>query len=166
MTSVEEPVLDWPSVNESWTGIRDESGSIPSREKDPRSDSCFPTDQTGALQIHILIVEDNAADVLLIRRAIANAGLNAEIHIVGDGEAAIRAFDAYDADLALTCPDLVILDIKLSQKAGRRGPRTRAKFPALFWHPGYRRIHFRRPKRSGSRGKIRSGCLISANRLR
>ena len=65
-----------------------------------------------------MIVEDNAADVLLIRRAIANAGLNAEIQIVENGEAAIRAFDAYDADPALTCPGLVILDINLPRRPG------------------------------------------------
>jgi len=69
--------------------------------------------------VHILIVEDNRADLFLIRESIANAHVDAEIHVVSDGEMAIRWLDHADQDLTAPCPSLVILDINLPKKPGR-----------------------------------------------
>lgn len=68
--------------------------------------------------MHVLIVEDNAADVFLIRRAIKAAQLNLNLHVVRDGEQAIRFFDAADLDEAAPHPALVVLDINLPKKQG------------------------------------------------
>jgi CheY-like chemotaxis protein len=48
--------------------------------------------------LNILIVDDNPPDVYLIREAIQSADIRAEIHVVHDGEAAIRFFETADAD--------------------------------------------------------------------
>jgi chemotaxis family two-component system response regulator Rcp1 len=64
-----------------------------------------------------LIVEDNPADVLLIRQAIKSACVNADLHIVRDGEQAVRYFDDVDGDRAPR-PALVVLDINLPRKQG------------------------------------------------
>ena len=63
-------------------------------------------------------MEDNSADVLLIRRALRISCPDAELHCVTDGQQAIRVFEALDADHSLPCPSLVILDINLPRHPG------------------------------------------------
>lgn len=67
----------------------------------------------------ILIVEDNRADVFLIRESIEKARLDADLYVVQDGEKAIRFFDQADQDPSAPCPVLVLLDINLPKKPGR-----------------------------------------------
>lgn len=64
------------------------------------------------------MVEDNSADLLLIRRAIRAAHPGAEIQIATDGQQAIRVFEALDRDESAPCPGLMILDINLPKKPG------------------------------------------------
>ncbi len=66
----------------------------------------------------ILIVEDNPADVALMRRAIVAAEVAADIHVVYDGKAATDYFDAADAHTETPRPDLVVLDLNLPKKNG------------------------------------------------
>jgi chemotaxis family two-component system response regulator Rcp1 len=63
-------------------------------------------------------VEDNSADVFLIRAAIKAADIEADPRVVRDGEQAIRFFDEVDGDVLAPCPVLVILDINLLRKQG------------------------------------------------
>lgn len=56
--------------------------------------------------------------MFLIRAAIAAANVPADLHVVKDGEQAIRFFDQADGDAAIPCPALVILDINLPRKQG------------------------------------------------
>jgi two-component system, chemotaxis family, response regulator Rcp1 len=106
------------------------SGSNPNPEKDPLSASPSPCEDRAAKRLRILIVEDNAADVFLIRQAIKAANMQTDIHVVKDGEQAVRFFDEADRDHGAPCPDLAILDINLPRKQGdevlqhmRRSPR-------------------------------------------
>lgn len=64
-------------------------------------------------------MEDNRADVFLIREAIASARVEAEISVVHDGDNAIRLLEQADADPRGGRPDLVILDINLPKRSGR-----------------------------------------------
>jgi DNA-binding response OmpR family regulator len=66
----------------------------------------------------VLIVEDNKADVFLICEAIQAQNLDVDLHIVSDGEKAIRFVDQADHDDGAPCPALVILDINLPKKSG------------------------------------------------
>lgn len=63
-------------------------------------------------------MEDNEADVFLIQEAIMAKKLPMTLHVVRDGEQAMRYFDEADADVSATCPALVILDINLPKKQG------------------------------------------------
>ncbi|MDQ6759633.1 MAG: response regulator [Acidobacteriota bacterium] len=63
-------------------------------------------------------MEDNVADVFLIREALESAGIQAEIHVVTDGQKAVRFFDEADGSDAAPCPALVILDVNLPKKNG------------------------------------------------
>jgi len=67
----------------------------------------------------IVVVEDNRADVFLIRESIEGAGIDARVDVVHDGEKAIQIFEQIDADTCEPCPALVILDINLPKRPGR-----------------------------------------------
>jgi len=66
----------------------------------------------------VLVVDDNDADVALIQDAIQAADLALTVHVVKDGDEAVRFFDRADTDNDLTPPDLVILDINLPKRPG------------------------------------------------
>lgn len=65
-----------------------------------------------------MIVEDNKADVFLIREAIEQSGVNADIDVLRDGYAARTYFQAADADETVFCPDLILLDLNLPKISG------------------------------------------------
>jgi CheY-like chemotaxis protein len=65
-----------------------------------------------------MIVEDNPADLLLIREAIDGVQIEAELHSVRDGDAATQFFDAIDTDANEQVPNLVLLDMNLPKKGG------------------------------------------------
>jgi CheY-like chemotaxis protein len=95
------------------------SGSNQNPGGDPFSISPSLSEETPAsARRQILIVEDNQADVYLIRRAIEATKLPIDVHVVTDGQQAIRFFDQVAADLSEPCPDIVILDINLPKKQG------------------------------------------------
>ena len=62
----------------------------------------------------ILVVDDSAADVRLLREAVREATINAELHAVEDGEQAL-AYLRRGAER----PDLVLLDLNLPRRDGR-----------------------------------------------
>jgi len=64
------------------------------------------------------VIEDNSADVFLIREAIESVKLNAELNVLTDGEKAIRFLESADRDSSIEVPDVVILDINLPKKHG------------------------------------------------
>jgi chemotaxis family two-component system response regulator Rcp1 len=84
---------------------------------------------------HVLIVEDDEADLFLIQEAIDAKKLPIELHVVKDGEQAVRFFDQADRDTSAPCPALVVLDINLPKKQGsevlkhmRGSPKCRHAF--------------------------------------
>src|SRR5215469_3006028 len=66
----------------------------------------------------ILVVEDNRADVFLIREALETAQVDADVRVVRDGLQATQFFDDADADENAPCLDLVLLDMNLPKKRG------------------------------------------------
>ncbi|MCC6861010.1 MAG: response regulator [Bryobacterales bacterium] len=100
------------------------SGSNPSPGKGPPSPSPSPSEPSaGRRRPRILLVEDNGADVFLIRESLQAAQLHADLHILPDGEKAIRFFEDADADPSAPCPDLVLLDINLPRRSGHEVAR-------------------------------------------
>ena len=63
--------------------------------------------------LHILLVEDNAADVLLVREAIRNSNVKADVLIAYDGEQALRLL----VELKFR-PDLIVLDLNVPKFNG------------------------------------------------
>ena len=65
----------------------------------------------------ILVVEDNPADVYLIRSALAEHGIDAQVEVLSDGERA-RTFARDLQEGTEAWPDLVLLDINLPKIDG------------------------------------------------
>jgi len=86
---------------------------------------------------HILFVEDNKADIFLVEEALLMHGVDASIHTVMDGEAAIRYISRAEVD-EVPAPQLVLLDLNLPKKSGQdvlayiRGSQKFADLPVLI----------------------------------
>jgi len=65
----------------------------------------------------LLLVEDNPADVFLVKEAMREEGLACEFHAVEDGEKAMAFMDRMDAGDEAP-PDLLLLDLNVPRKSG------------------------------------------------
>jgi CheY-like chemotaxis protein len=117
MRNIQVPGWAWPFAGESWIASVAGSGSNPHPGKDPHSGSRSHSERFDPGH-DILIVEDNSADVYLIRTALESAGIRARVHLARDGEQAMRYFDQLDGSAERPCPALVILDINLPKRHG------------------------------------------------
>jgi len=77
----------------------------------------------------ILLAEDNRGDVLLIRRALAEHGIEHELHMVHDGEAAITFLSRIGEPGGVACLDLVLLDLNLPKVNGSQILRALRSHP-------------------------------------
>lgn len=68
--------------------------------------------------VHILLVEDNEGDILLIEEAFEKARLVNNITVVRNGEAAIQFLLKEGDYFNVKPPDLIILDVNLPRKNG------------------------------------------------
>jgi DNA-binding response OmpR family regulator len=69
-------------------------------------------------KIKILIVEDNEADVVLIKESLKLISADPDIVCVNDGERAIHYLSDKDEDQEGSGPGLVLLDINLPRQSG------------------------------------------------
>ena len=67
---------------------------------------------------HILLVEDNSADIYLLRHALRDAGLEVELTIIGDGAEALAFARGQGKYAAAPIPDLAVLDLNLPKAGG------------------------------------------------
>ncbi len=67
----------------------------------------------------VLLVDDNPADVVLAREALAGSAHRSQISSVGDGEEAMAFLNRKGQYAEVIRPDLVILDLNLPRKDGR-----------------------------------------------
>lgn len=75
-------------------------------------------EQPGARPLHIFIVEDNDADVLLVREALKHSGLRFQLTHVLDGEQAVRWLKSVGRDPTMPPPQLIILDLSIPKLDG------------------------------------------------
>src|SRR4051794_19827383 len=66
----------------------------------------------------ILLVEDNRADVSLIRQSLKEHNVRHELMVVSDGDTAFDFIEKVDADASVRCPDVVLLDLNLPKRGG------------------------------------------------
>jgi CheY-like chemotaxis protein len=72
----------------------------------------------GQKPLSILLVEDNPADVTLVREALDEHAVEADLIVISNGEDAFRFIDAVALGTA-ACPSLIILDLNLPRRSGR-----------------------------------------------
>jgi two-component system response regulator len=70
-------------------------------------------------QPEVLLVDDNPADVDLMREILGSSKRRYHVSSVGDGEEAIAFLHRRGKYTDAPCPDLVILDLNLPRKDGR-----------------------------------------------
>lgn len=73
---------------------------------------------TSVPALQILLAEDNAADVLLVQEVLKEEGIACTLHVMKDGEQAIKFIDGLDGDPAALPLDLVLLDMHLPKRDG------------------------------------------------
>jgi CheY-like chemotaxis protein len=66
----------------------------------------------------ILLVEDNPADVYLLRQALDGAGLNVELTVIEDGGEALAFGRRQGKYAAVPIPDLAVIDLNLPKSGG------------------------------------------------
>lgn len=87
------------------------------------------------MTMHLLLIEDNPADVRLVREALAESGVRVELHWVPSGE---EALGFLHKDAAFPCaptPDLVLLDLNLPGLSGHEVLARIKTDPALLSIP-------------------------------
>ncbi len=107
-------------------------------------------------RVKVLLVEDNAADVLLVEEAMQEAGVNAELTVAIDGEAALAALTGSERLAAEALPQLVLLDLNLPRVSGWdvmttiRSDRAVRHIPILVLSTSSSRADINRAYRSGA----------------
>jgi CheY-like chemotaxis protein len=69
-------------------------------------------------RFHILLVEDNGADIYLFRQALKAAGLNFELTVIENGADALAFARRQGEYAANSAPDLAVLDLNLPKGGG------------------------------------------------
>lgn len=67
---------------------------------------------------HILIVDDNSTDILLMQEALSDTRLNATLHTACNGEEAMKFLRRVGEYSAAPRPNLIILDLNMPRKNG------------------------------------------------
>jgi CheY-like chemotaxis protein len=69
-------------------------------------------------RFQIILVEDAEPDVLLVREALEQSGLEFELRVFDDGEQGVDFVETMDRDVTLVRPHLFLLDLNLPKKTG------------------------------------------------
>lgn len=69
--------------------------------------------------VEILLVEDNPGDVDLAKEALESSKMKNNLHVVGDGVAAMEFLEQKGDYADVKRPDLILLDLNLPKKDGR-----------------------------------------------
>ncbi len=68
--------------------------------------------------IEVLLVEDSPADVRSAEEAIVDAGVNVNLHVVNDGDEAVRYLTQQAPYSNAKTPDIVLLDLNMPKMNG------------------------------------------------
>ena len=79
--------------------------------------------------VRILLAEDNRGDILLVRKALEEHHVEYELHVVKDGEEALRFVSCMGRPDGDPCPDLMLLDLNLPKVDGSQVLREFRRHP-------------------------------------
>jgi len=69
--------------------------------------------------VPVLLIEDNAGDVLLIKESLKEHGFSGKVSVISDGERAVLFMNEIDANADTPCPGLIVLDLNIPKRNGR-----------------------------------------------
>lgn len=78
----------------------------------------YPLDPAGRRVIDVLLVEDDPGDVLMTREAFELSPAPSTLHVVGDGEQAMRFLRRTGEFTGAPRPGLILLDLNLPRRNG------------------------------------------------
>lgn len=96
-----------------------------------QSGSAIPIGQGSGRALSILLVEDNPADVRLVREALRDCRDPVHLAVAGDGVEAMAYLRREAPHAEVKRPDLVLLDLNLPRKDGREVLAEMKADPAL-----------------------------------
>jgi CheY-like chemotaxis protein len=76
------------------------------------------SNEAGEQKLHILLIEDNPADVELLRRALRGAQLDCKLTLLEDGAEALAFLQQLETASDGSSPDLTVLDLNLPKNDG------------------------------------------------
>jgi CheY-like chemotaxis protein len=82
-------------------------------------------------RLKILVVEDNPADVLILRRMLELRGEDFELEVASDGERAIQFIHEQRQNLHASQPCVILLDLHLPKHSGLEVLSVLRKSPVL-----------------------------------
>lgn len=68
--------------------------------------------------LHILLIEDNPGDVLLVQQALETHNVTHDLHLVRDGAQALNFLEHMGHKDDVPCPDVILLDLNLPKVDG------------------------------------------------
>lgn len=80
--------------------------------------------------MRILLIEDNPADVMLVKEVLEEHNIAAELQVISSGEAALSYWGRFGSDREISRPDLVLLDLNLPHCGGLEVLERIRKTPA------------------------------------
>ena len=87
-------------------------------------------------KVHILLVDDNPADVSLFRMALEDAEFNCELTVIDDGAEALAFVGQQGQKAGNRTPELAVLDLNLPKSNGREILEAMSKtqaFADVLW---------------------------------
>lgn len=87
------------------------------------------------MTLKILLAEDNAGDIFLVRRALDEHNIEYDLQVVRDGAEAIEFVARMGQPGEAACPDLVLLDLNLPKVDGSEVLREFRKHPDCLETP-------------------------------
>ena len=78
---------------------------------------------------HVLVAEDNYADVILFQEAFEHHQIEHQMHIVTEGQAALEYVARMGTSEETPCPDVMLLDLNLPKADGTSILREFRKHP-------------------------------------
>jgi DNA-binding response OmpR family regulator len=109
---------------------------------------------------HIILAEDNPADIFLVKESFRQHGIGCELDIASDGEVALRMIDQFDANADAPHVAAIVLDLNLPKCGGEEIIQRLRQSKKLISVPVVIMTSSEAPKDKALVGEIKAGCYF------